>query len=131
MAKDKKDRQKDKQRKLEEESLLNVRALLDELENEQAAAKRRQWLYLGLAGSIPVVFLIAIFVNAALSKGNDEKRALNTCQAEQVSARVAEFRRKMRETEPDAPPGRVEMLLRENHKAMEEQASEQCASGKK
>ena len=130
MAKDKKDRKKDKQRKLEEESLLNVRALLDELENEQAAAKRRQWLYLGLAGSIPVVFLIAIFVNAALSKGQDEKRALAACEAEQVSARVAEFRRKMRATEPDAPPGRVEMMVRENRKDMEAQASAQCA-GKK
>jgi len=126
-----KDRKKDKQRKLEEESLLNVRALLDELENEQAAAKRRQWLYLGLAGSIPVVFLVAIFVNAALSKGQDEKRALATCEAEQVSARVAEFRRNMRQTEPDAPPGRIEMLLREKHKEMETQASAQCAGAKK
>ncbi|MGE5616335.1 MAG: hypothetical protein ACM3X5_05410 [Bacillota bacterium] len=131
MARDKKDRQKDRQRKLEEESLLNVRALLNELEEEEKAAKRRQWIWLGLAGMIPVAFLVALFVNASLSKRQDANRERLACEAEQTSARVADFRRKMRESEPDAPPGRVEMLLRENRKDMETQAKTHCAGENK
>ena len=118
---------KDKQRRLEEESILNVRKLLDELEQEEKATKRRQWLWMALAGSIPVAFLIAIFVNASLSKKDDVARASAACVSEQMSARVADFRRKLRESEPDAPPGRVEMLVRQQHDEMEQQARSGCA----
>jgi len=118
---------KDKQRRLEEESILNVRQLLDELEQEEKATKRRLWLWMGLAGSIPVAFLIAVFVNASITKKEDADRASVACVSGQMSSRVADFRRKLRESEPDAPPGRVEMLVRQQHDEMEQQARTSCA----
>ena len=114
----------------EKAALRNVRALVDDLEGQERASRGRQgwWVLIAL---IPIgLFGAWVAMKQIPAQMDPAARELQACEVNGLVARVAEFERVTRETNPGVPNKEIAKLLDRERPALAAAASAECRNNK-
>jgi hypothetical protein len=116
----------DIQQTLEQRSLRNVRALVDNLQKDERS--RRKWILYTVIGFLP----IAILAGAAILKTWPDPAAIaaadrsRQCELAWWAERSGEFERRLRNTYPDMPHKDIQKKLERAGPSMMAEAKAEC-----
>jgi len=115
-------------REWQQQSLRDVRALLDKEEAERRGQKRTFWI---LAFSLlPLIGLLAVVVlKGPLAAAGMSDSARVACESSVWARKSSEREREIRAANPGIAPGEVGKLLRTEARQLESAAAQECRKG--